>query len=227
MIEDDPTCLEMVGYGFRKDGFEFQGFTRGSEASPTCAATRWTFCCLDFLLPDEKRSGDLPLPSADSRLARFHCFRQPPGEESTDPGARAGRDDYVVKPLARASCWPASKPFCGARPGKEEPGEVIEAASCGWTARTQDVIVRGQPAVAQRPGIRLLFFRPAFRAESSPRSGCWTRSGAAPATSHRGPSTCMSPPAREDRGPDPTLPSISERFAAPVTASWASPTNLQ
>ncbi|MGO9094731.1 MAG: winged helix-turn-helix domain-containing protein [Bryobacteraceae bacterium] len=160
MIEDEPDLLEMVGYGFRKDGFEFQGFTRGSEGIAYLRRNPVDLLLLDILLPDENGLEICRLLREDSRLAALPIvFVTAKGEEfDRILGLELGADDYVVKPFSPRELLARVKAVLRRKTRQAEPGEVIEAGELRMDARTQDVIVRGQPASLSALEFRLLFF---------------------------------------------------------------------
>jgi DNA-binding response OmpR family regulator len=160
MIEDEPDLLEMVGYGFRKDGFEFQGFTRGSEGIAYLRRNPVDLLLLDILLPDENGLEICRSLREDSRLGALPIvFVTAKGEEfDRILGLELGADDYVVKPFSPRELLARVKAVLRRKTRQEEPGEVIEAGELRMDARTQDVIVRGQPASLSALEFRLLFF---------------------------------------------------------------------
>ena len=160
MIEDEPDLLEMVGYVFRKDGFDFQGFTRGSEGVVYLRRNPVDLLLLDILLPDENGLEICRSLREDSRLAALPIvFVTAKGEEfDRILGLELGADDYVVKPFSPRELLARVKAVLRRKTRQAEPEEVIESGELRLDSRTQDVIVRGQPASLSALEFRLLFF---------------------------------------------------------------------
>jgi two-component system phosphate regulon response regulator PhoB len=160
MIEDEPDLLELVGYGFRKDGFDFQGFTSGRDGMAYLRRYQTDLLLLDIMLPGENglelcrsirqddRLGALPIVFVTAKGAEFDRIL----------GLELGADDYVVKPFSPRELSARVKAVLRRRARQADPSEVIETAGLRLDAHTQDVIVRGQAVTLSALEFRLLYF---------------------------------------------------------------------
>jgi len=100
------------------------------------------------LLREDSRLGVLPIVFVTAKGEEFDRIL----------GLELGADDYVVKPFSPRELLARVKAVLRRKTRQAEPGEVIEAGELRMDARTQDVIVRGQPASLSALEFRLLFF---------------------------------------------------------------------
>jgi two-component system alkaline phosphatase synthesis response regulator PhoP len=160
MIEDEPDLLELVGYNFRKEGFDFRGFTRGKEGREYARGNAVDALLLDIMLPDESGLEICRLLRADERTKALPVvFLTARGEEFDRLlGFELGADDYVVKPFSPRELVARVKAVLRRQGRAPEPGEVIDVRGLHLDARTQDVTVQGAPVTLSTLEFRLLFF---------------------------------------------------------------------
>ena len=160
MIEDEPDIIEMVGYNFRKEGFDFESFTRAKEGLERLRKDPPDLLLLDIMLPDENGLEVCRRLRADDRLKALPVvFLTAKGEElDRIVGLELGADDYVVKPFSPRELVARVKAVLRRQERAAGPGEVIEIRDLRLDTRTQDVTVRGAPVELSTLEFRLLFF---------------------------------------------------------------------
>ena len=160
MIEDEPDLLEMVGYSFRRDGYDFRGFTRGRDGVEYLHRNAVDLLLLDIMLPDENGLEICRSLREDSRLSALPVvFVTAKGEEYDRVlGLELGADDYVVKPFSPRELLARVKAVLRRQARQGETGEVIEQGELRLDASTLDVIARGRHVTLSALEFRLLFF---------------------------------------------------------------------
>jgi DNA-binding response OmpR family regulator len=160
MIEDEPDLVEMVGYNFVREGFDFRGFTRGKPGLDYLRANRVDLLLLDIMLPDDDGLDICRRLRADDRLQTLPVvFLTAKGEEvDRILGLELGADDYVVKPFSPRELVARIKAVLRRQSRPPGPGDVIDIRELRLDARTQDVSVRGVPVALSALEFRLLFF---------------------------------------------------------------------
>jgi DNA-binding response OmpR family regulator len=160
MIEDEPDLVEMVGYNFRREGYDFRGFTRGKQGFEYVRSNRVDLLLLDIMLPDDDGLDICRRLRAEERSRTLPVvFLTAKGEEvDRILGLELGADDYVVKPFSPRELVARIKAVLRRQSRPAGPGEVIEVRELHLDARTQDVIVRGAAVALSTLEFRLLFF---------------------------------------------------------------------
>jgi len=160
MIEDEPDLVEMVGYNFRREGYDFRGFTRGKQGFEYVRSNRVDLLLLDIMLPDDDGLDICRRLRAEERSRTLPVvFLTAKGEEvDRILGLELGADDYVVKPFSPRELVARIKAVLRRQSRPTGPGEVIDVRELHLDARTQDVIVRGAAVALSTLEFRLLFF---------------------------------------------------------------------
>jgi len=160
MIEDEPDLVEMVGYNFRREGYDFRGFIRGKPGFEYVRANRVDLLLLDIMLPDDDGLDICRRLRADERSRTLPVvFLTAKGEEvDRILGLELGADDYVVKPFSPRELVARIKAVLRRQSRPPDPGDVIDVRELHLDARTQDVMVRGAPVTLSTLEFKLLFF---------------------------------------------------------------------
>jgi DNA-binding response OmpR family regulator len=160
MIEDEPDLLQLVGYSFRKDGFEFHGFTCGKDGLQYVRRNTIDLLLLDIMLPDQNGLEICRTLREDDRLCALPIvFVTAKGEEfDRILGLELGADDYVVKPFSPRELAARVKAVLRRQARQSEPAEVIEAGGLHIDSHTQDVVVHGRAVTLSALEFRLLSF---------------------------------------------------------------------
>ncbi|MFB3825457.1 MAG: winged helix-turn-helix domain-containing protein [Bryobacteraceae bacterium] len=160
IIEDEPDIVEMVGYNFRREGFEFQSFSRGKPALEYLRGHPADLLLLDIMLPDESGLEICRRVRSDPRLKLLPViFLTARGEEvDRIVGLELGADDYVVKPFSPRELVARVHAILRRQSRAAEQGDIIAIRELRLDARTQEVTVRGKPVELSTLEFRLLFF---------------------------------------------------------------------
>src|SRR5579884_3660419 len=160
MIEDEPDIVQLVRYGFEKEGFQLESFTRAHEGLESLKKKTADLVLLDILLPDMNGLEICKRMRADDRLKNVPViFLTAKGEEIDRVlGLELGADDYVVKPFSPRELVARIKAVLRRQERKEERPTFIETRDLRLDPRTQEVIVRGQPIELSTLEFRLLHF---------------------------------------------------------------------
>jgi two-component system phosphate regulon response regulator PhoB len=160
IIEDEKDILELVGYSFRKDGFEVAGFTHGRPGLEHLRRDPPDLLLLDIMLPDGNGVEICRRLRADERLKNLPIiFLTARGEEVDRVlGLEMGADDYVVKPFSPRELIARVKAVLRRRDRPAERAEVVESGQLRLDSRTQEVVVRGKPVQLSSLEFRLLHF---------------------------------------------------------------------
>ena len=126
VVEDDQNVRQTLDSALRFAGHEVVTVDDGDEALDEISAREPDLIVLDVMMP---RLDGLTV----CRMLRDRGYRTPvlvltARHEVSDrvAGLDAGADDYLAKPFALTSCWPASGPSCGG------PAPVAAPPSSGW-----------------------------------------------------------------------------------------------
>ncbi len=160
MVEDEPDILEVVGYNLRKEGFDFETFTRGKEVIESLRNNPPDLVLLDVMLPDENGLDICRRLRADERLKRLPVIFVTARAEEVDRivGLELGADDYVVKPFSPRELVARVKAILRRQARAASGSDVISYRDLRLDAATQDVTVRGEPVVLSTLEFKLLFF---------------------------------------------------------------------
>ncbi len=160
IIEDEPDIVEMVGYNFRKEGFDFESFSRGKAGLEYLRDHPADLLLLDIMLPDESGLEICRRLRSDRRLRLLPVvFLTAKGEEvDRVVGLELGADDYVVKPFSPRELVARVKAILRRQSRAAEQGEVVAIRELRLDARTQEVTVRGKPVELSTLEFKLLFF---------------------------------------------------------------------
>ncbi len=171
VVEDDDTIGRHLETGLRVNGYASAWSRTGASALTETDPHRL------------RRRSPGPRPARPRRTGpRTHPARPPPRPADRHPHRpyrrhrrhrRPGRsaDDYLVKPSASPSCWPASAPTCADRPARRSRSPHYGSAT--WSSTS----------------------RPAAAPFTTRRSPCGRRSSTSSPCSPRTPA----PPSREKR----------------------------
>jgi two-component system phosphate regulon response regulator PhoB len=159
IIEDEPDIIEMVGYNFRKEGFDLQSFTRGREGVEFLRHNTADLVLLDIMLPDESGLDICRRLRRDDKLHALPVIFLTARGEEVDRilGLELGADDYVVKPFSPRELVARAKAVLRRQTRKPETGEVVAIRDVRLDARTQDVTVRGGRVDLSTLEFRLLY----------------------------------------------------------------------
>ncbi len=151
----------MVRYNFRKDGFEVESYTRAKEGLEALRRNPPDLLLLDVMLPDEDGFSVCRRLRGDDRLKSLPViFLTAKGEEvDRIVGLEIGADDYVTKPFSPRELVARVKAILRRQSRvAAEKGETVDIRGLRLDARTQDVLVRGQPVELSSLEFKLLYF---------------------------------------------------------------------
>ena len=160
IIEDEKDIVELVRYNFRKEGFDIEGFARGSDGLDYLRRNSANLVILDILLPDLDGFEICKRMRGDERLKSVPViFLTAKGEEIDRVlGLEIGADDYVVKPFSPRELVARVKAVLRRQERAVEPVEVIDAGDLHLEAHTREVTVRGEAVELSTLEFKLLFF---------------------------------------------------------------------
>ncbi len=160
MIEDEPDIVQLVRYGFEKEGFQLESFTRAHEGLESLKKKTADLVLLDILLPDMNGLEICKRMRADDRLKNVPViFLTAKGEEIDRVlGLELGADDYVVKPFSPRELLARVKAVLRRRERPAEQAEVIEFGDILLDCRTQSITVRGSADDVSTLEFKLLHF---------------------------------------------------------------------
>jgi phosphate regulon transcriptional regulator PhoB len=160
IIEDEKDIVELVGYNFRKEGFEVASFSLGRQGLEHLRRDPPDLLLLDIMLPDGNGVEICRRIRADQRLKNLPIiFLTARGEEVDRVlGLEMGADDYVVKPFSPRELIARVKAVLRRRDRPAEKAEVVESGQLRLDSRTQEVVVRGKPVQLSSLEFRLLHF---------------------------------------------------------------------
>ena len=133
VVDDDREIRDLLSRFLGKHGFRVTVARDGREMKQALADRRIDLVVLDLMLPGE---GGLSLCRDLRARSAVPIIMLTAMREETDRviGLEMGADDYLAKPLARASSWPGSARCCAAaRTGstRRRPARNRSSASRG------------------------------------------------------------------------------------------------
>lgn len=136
-VEDDENIRELVGYALRSQDFEVETFADSKEFWPALEKRTPALLLLDIMLPGESGNDIL------DKLRKTQQYKTLPvimltaktSEYDIVRGLDGGADDYVCKPSASSSSFPASAPSCAVRAGRVRKRTSIRMAPFPWTRK--------------------------------------------------------------------------------------------
>ncbi len=160
IIEDEPDIIEMVGYNFRKEGFDFESFTRAKAGLDHIRRNPPDLLLLDIMLPDENGLEICRRLRADERLKSLPViFLTAKGEEvDRILGLELGADDYVVKPFSPRELIARARAVLRRRARVVDTQDIIAVRELRLDPGTQDVTIRGTPVQLTALEFRLLHY---------------------------------------------------------------------
>src|SRR5262245_35148243 len=141
LIDDDDRLGDMLGTYLRSRGFEVEHRADGGSGLRALANGRFDAVVLDVMLPDLDGFEVLKKLRQTTDVAVLMLTAR---GEDTDRivGLELGADDYLPKPLTRASWWRGSRPSCGA--GGRVPCRAINR--CWRSGASPSIAARARPA---------------------------------------------------------------------------------
>jgi phosphate regulon transcriptional regulator PhoB len=160
MVEDEPDVVELVGYNFRKEGFEFEGFTGGKEALEYLRRHAADLVLLDIMLPGENGLEICRRLRSDERLRLIPVIFLTAKSAEVDRvlGLELGADDYVVKPFSPRELVARARAVLRRQDRAGETRDVVETPGLRMDARTHEVTVQGRAVELSSLEFRLLYF---------------------------------------------------------------------
>jgi phosphate regulon transcriptional regulator PhoB len=160
IVEDEPDVIELVGYNFRKEGFEVAGFSNGNEALMHLRRHAADLVILDVMLPGDSGLEICRRMRADDRLRLLPVIFLTARSAEIDRvlGLELGADDYVVKPFSPRELVARVRAVLRRQVRAEEDNQFIEIADLRMDARTREVAIRGRSVELSSLEFRLLFF---------------------------------------------------------------------
>jgi two-component system, OmpR family, response regulator RegX3 len=157
VVDDEPGIVDFVVYGLRRDGFEVEAATTGTEAIERAREKAFDLMVLDLMLPDVsgidvcqaiRRESDLPIIMLTARDA----------EVDVVVGLQAGADDYVTKPFSMAELVGRIRALLRRRELDlaAAGGPVREAAGIRVDFARHEVAVDGKPVSLTPSEFRIL-----------------------------------------------------------------------
>ena len=160
LIEDEKDIVELVRYNFRKEGFEVTSFASGGQGLEYLRRNPADLLLLDIMLPDQDGFEICKRLRADDRLKSLPVIFLTAKSEEIDRvlGLEIGADDYVVKPFSPRELVARVKAVLRRQAPPAEKAEVVQTRDLQLDARTQEVMVRGQPVELSTLEFKLLHF---------------------------------------------------------------------
>jgi phosphate regulon transcriptional regulator PhoB len=160
MIEDEADIVQLVRYGFEKEGYQVVSFHRAQDALEDLHRKTADLVLLDILLPDLNGLEICRRMRADERLKHVPViFLTAKGEEIDRVlGLELGADDYVVKPFSPRELLARVKAVLRRHERIADQPQVIERGELNLDCGTQAITVRGKPIEVSTLEFKLLHF---------------------------------------------------------------------